>query len=366
MVVAVRESAGQESKVGKFMRSWMLHCLAGAVLAALVAAPARAAELIPVKVGTANSATDVGVFVAQAKGFFRDEGLDVSFIAFDSAAKMIAPFASGDLDVGGGGTSAGLYNAVARGIEIKIVADKNHTPPGQGIQPLLIRKDLIDSGRFKTLADLKGMKISTAAPGSAASTTLDHALRMAGLKITDVEQVYMGFPQQAAALASKALDAAFTAEPSASQAVASGAAVRFMGDDEIYPNHQLAVVFYSGDFARKKPDAARRYMRAYLRGVRYYNDAIENGKLVGARGEEIIEILARNIPIKDKAAYRNLMAPACDPDGKMNVDSIREDLEFYRSTGLIEGNVKLEQALDTSFIEQAVKEIGPYQRNTAR
>ena len=157
------------------MRSWMLHCLAGAVLAALVAAPARAAELIPVKVGTANSATDVGVFVAQAKGFFRDEGLDVSFIAFDSAAKMIAPFASGDLDVGGGGTSAGLYNAVARGIEIKIVADKNHTPPGQGIQPLLIRKDLIDSGRFKTLADLKGMKISTAAPGSAASTTLDRA-----------------------------------------------------------------------------------------------------------------------------------------------------------------------------------------------
>jgi NitT/TauT family transport system substrate-binding protein len=313
-----------------------------------------------VKVGTANSATDVGVYVAQKKGFFRDEGLDVSFIAFDSAAKMIAPFASGELDAGGGGTSAGLYNAVARGIDIKIVADKNHSPPGRGIQPLLIRKDHIESGRFKTLADLKGMKISTAAPGSAASTTLDRALKLANLKITDVDQVYMGFPQQSVALSNKALDAAFTAEPSASEAVASGVAVRFMGDDEIYPNHQLAVVFYSGNFIKKRPDVARRYMRAYLKGVRYYNDAIVGGKLAGPKGDEIISILAENIPIKNKELYRTLVAPACDPDGKVRIDSLGEDLEFFRRAGQIEGNVTLAQALDTSFAEQAVKELGPY------
>ena len=155
--------------------------LAAAVTA--IVAPAVAADLIPVTVGTANSATDIAVYVAEKKGFFREEGLDVSYIAFDSAAKMIAPFASGDLDVGGGGTSAGLYNAVARGIDIKIVADKNHTPPGQGIQPLLVRRDHVESGRYKSLADLKGMKISTAAPGSAASTTLDRALKMGGLKL---------------------------------------------------------------------------------------------------------------------------------------------------------------------------------------
>ena len=337
------------------------HWFALAALAAL-SSSAVAADLIPVKVGTANSATDIGVYVAEKKGFFREEGLDISFISFDSAAKMIAPFASGDLDVGGGGTSAGLYNAVARGIDIKIVADKNHTPPGQGIQPLLVRKDLIDSGRFKTLADLKGLKISTAAPGSAASTTLDRALKMAGLKLADVEQVYMGFPQQAVALMNKALDAAFTAEPSATQAVNSGAAVRFMGDDEIYPMHQLAVVFYSGNFIKSKPEAARRYMRAYLKGVRYYNDAVVNGHLSGPRGEEILAIFAEKIPLKDNSLYRTLIAPACDPDGKLQVASLAEDLEFFRKSGDIEGKVTLEQALDTSFAEQAVKELGPYKR----
>jgi NitT/TauT family transport system substrate-binding protein len=41
-----------------------------------------------------------------------------------------------------------------------------------------------------------------------------------------------------------------------------------MGDDEIYRNHQLAVVLYSGQFAKSRPDAARRFMRAYLRAAR--------------------------------------------------------------------------------------------------
>ena len=335
-----------------------------ALAAALMAftAPALGADLIPVTVGTANSATDIAVYVAEKKGFFREEGLEVSFIAFDSAAKMIAPFASGDLDVGGGGTSAGLYNAVARGIDIKIVADKNHTPPGQGIQPLLVRKDHVESGRYKSLADLKGMKISTAAPGSAASTTLDRALKMGGLKLADVDQVYMGFPQQAVALANKAIDAAFTAEPSATQAVNSGSAVRVMGDDEIYPMHQLAVVFYAGSFIKKKPEAARRYMRAYLKGVRYYNDAIVNGRLSGPRGEEVVAILSEKIPIKDNSLYRSLVAPACDPDGKVQLKSLAEDLEFFRDAGQIEGAVTLEQALDSSFAEAAVAQLGPYQR----
>ena len=335
-----------------------------AVLVMTICTHVRAADLVPVKVGTANSATDIGVYVAEKKGFFREEGLDVSFLSFDSAAKMIAPFASGDLDVGGGGTSAGLYNAVARGISIKIVADKNHTAPGQGIQPLLVRKDLVDSGRFKTLSDLKGMKISTAAPGSAASTTLDRALTMAGLKLSDVEQVYMGFPQQSVALANKALDAAFTAEPSATQAVNNGTAVRVMGDDVIYPNHQLAVLFYSGTFIEKRPDAARRFMRAYLRGVRYYNDAIVGGRLAGPHADEIVDIFAEKIPIKDNTLYRTLTPPACDPDGKVQVQSLADDLEFFRRAGDIESKVTLDQALDTSFAEQAVKDLGPY-RGTA-
>jgi NitT/TauT family transport system substrate-binding protein len=344
------------------------HAMKALVLAstlALAVPPmsAAAADLVPINLGITNSATDVGFFIADKRGYFRDEGLAVNMIAFDSAASMIAPFASGDLDVGGGGPSAGLYNAVARGIDIRIVADKSSTPPGRGALYLMVRTDLVQSGRYKTIADLKGMKFADSAPGGGGMVTEYKLLAEAGLQMDDIERVYMSFPQQVMALQNKAVDAALPVEPSAYQAEKLGAAVRIMGDDQIYPYHQLATVFYSGQFIESKPEAARKFMRAYLRGVRDYNDAVVDDKLAGPKGEAVIAILTEYSLIKDPAIHRAIAAIACDPDGRVNVDSLKEDLDIFRKEGLIEGKVTIEQALDTSFAEAAAKELGPYRPN---
>ena len=328
----------------------------------LAATAAPAQEMQHVNVGIANSATDAGLFVADKKGYFKREGLDINFIAFDSAARMIAPFASGDLDVGAGGPSAGLYNAVARGIDVRIVADKGSTPPGRPLNFLLVRKDHVDSGRFKTLADLKGMKVAGAAPGGAATTTLDKLLDRAGLKMSDVERVYLGFPQQVIALENGAVDAAMPTEPSASEGIKTGKAVRIIGDDVLYPGHQLAVIFYAGQFARNKPEAARRFMRAYLRGVRDYTDGIVDGHFSGLRGEEMIGILTQYSLIKNPDIYRSIAAANIDPDGKLDVASLKEDLAIFDKVGLIEGKIDMDKVIDRSFADAAVKELGPYKR----
>ena len=147
-----------------------LRCLVALLIAVPLEAtglvPAQAAERAVVSVGTANASPDGGFFIADKRGYFRDEGIDVRFVAFDSAARMVAPLGTGQLDVGGGALTAGLFNAIARGIEIRIVADKGSTPPGYGYQPLLVRRDLVTSGHFKLLSDLKGLKVANSAPGS--------------------------------------------------------------------------------------------------------------------------------------------------------------------------------------------------------
>jgi NitT/TauT family transport system substrate-binding protein len=333
------------------------------LLAASVAT--HAAEPAKVRVGIANASSDVGLFLADKKGYFRQEGLDVSFVSFDSGAKMVAPLGNGQLDVGAGSPAAGLYNAVARGIDIKIVADKGSTPPGYGYQPLLVRKDLVDSGRYKSLKDLKGMKIAGSATGSASTSTLNEALKKAGLKYSDVERVFLGFPQHVVALQNKAVDAALTTEPSATKAVQSGVAVRVMGDDSIYPNHQLAVVLYGGGFAKSNPDAARRFMRAYLRAVRDYNDALKDGKLAGKNADEVIAVLTEYTSIKDAALLRSISPQGCNPDGRVNEVSLKKDLQFFKDEGLIQGAVTIEQLLDNSFVDAALKDLGPY-RKTAK
>ncbi|HEY4072809.1 MAG TPA: ABC transporter substrate-binding protein [Herbaspirillum sp.] len=319
-----------------------------------------------IRVGITNTSSDVGFYIADKKGYFKEEGITVELIKFDSAAKMIAPLGAGQLEIGSGSASAGLYNAVARKIDIKIVADKGSTPPGYGYQPLLVRKDLVESGRYKELKDLKGLKIAVSAAGSASTSTLHEAVSQGGLKDGDVESVYMGFPQQVMALQNKAIDAAFTGEPSATKAVQMGSAIRIMGDDVIYPDHQVGVVLYSGIFAKERTESAKRFMRAYLRAVRDYNDALKDGKLNGPRAEEIIAILTEYTNIKDPAVYRAISPQGCNPDGIVHLPSLKKDLAFFKEKGEVKGTVSVDDALDGSFAKAVAKELGPYKQMPAK
>jgi NitT/TauT family transport system substrate-binding protein len=319
---------------------------------------AHAAGPTKVKVGVTNSATDVGFFIAHKKGYFRAEGIDAEFIVFDSAAKMIAPLASGELDVGAGGISAGLYNAVARGIDVRMVADKNSTPPGRASTKLLIRKALVDSGRYKSLPDIKGLKLANSAPGGSGEGTLKKILDKAGLKWGDVQEVYMSFSQQVVALQNGAIDLALPAEPQASDAIRNGA-VRILGDDEVYPNHAISAVIYPAHFAARR-DLATRFIKAYVRGVRDFNDAIVDGKFAGPRGDEVVAILSEYSLIKDPAVHRSFVQSAINPDGTLDADSLRTDFEIFRDIGLIQGTVTVEKAVDMSFVKAAVADLGPY------
>ena len=334
--------------------------LAVLALAAAFGWTAPAAAQTNVSVGVTGSATDVGLWVADKKGFFREEGITVTFNTFDSAARMITLLGTAELDVGAGAHSAGLFNAVGRGIDIRIVADKSQNVTGRGSQKLLVRKDLIDSGRYKSFADLKGMKIAGSAPGSAASTVILKFLEKGGLKADDIDNVYMAFPQMGVAMQNGAVDAALPAEPAVSSALRLGGIVAVANDYDVYPVHQISEILYSGKFAGKT-ELARKFMRAFLRGVRAHNDSLgPDGNFLGEKGDEIVSILTQYGAFKDPKVWRSFVFSSCGPDGALHIPSIKEDLAIWKQQGLIEVPVETEKAIDTSFVEWAVKDLGPY------
>ena len=247
--------------------------------------PAGMAAAQAITVGATSSTSDAPIYIADRKGFFRDEGLEVKVVNFRSAADMVAPLGAGQIEAGAGSASAGLYNAVARGIRIKIVADKASSPPGYGGTKILVRKDHVESGRYKELKDLKGMKFAMNAPGVSNTSTLNTLLKSVGLKYSDGETVDMPLPDHVAALKNKSVDASASVEPGPALAMRNGDAVLIKSDDEILPNHQIAVLLYSEEFAAKRP-AARQFMRAYIRAVRFYNGALANGRLDGPNADE--------------------------------------------------------------------------------
>jgi NitT/TauT family transport system substrate-binding protein len=327
---------------------------------ALASADAMAANK-KVTIGGTLSATDIGLWVADKKGYFRDEGIDAEFLTFDSAARMIAAAGTGELDVVAGGHSAGLFNAVGRGIDIRIVADKSQNVVGRSSIKMLVRQDLVDSGRYKTYVDLKGLKVAEAAPGGSAQPILYKFLEKVGLTYDDVQHVYMAFPQMAIALQNKAIDVALSVEPSVTQALRMGGVVAVANDYDVYPVHEVSEIMYSGKFAKTDPDLARRFMKAFLRGVRYHNDALgPKGEFVGAQGDEVVAIATEYGPFKDPAVWRSFILSYCGPDGKLDVASLKEDLDIFRKLKLIESDVTVEKTIDTSFVEWAVRELGPY------
>ena len=281
---------------------------------------------------------------------------------FRSAADMVAPLGIGQLDAGAGSASAGLYNAMLQGIKIKIVADKASSAPGYGATKILVRKDHVDSGRYKTPKDFKGMKFAMNAPGVSNTATLNAMLKSVGLKYSDVETVNMPFPDHVAALGNKGVDASASVEPGPTIAIKHGFAVLVKGDDEIIPNHQIAVLLYSENFL-KKPDVARAlHARLSSRRCASTTARCKDGKMHGPNADEVIAILAQSTPIKDPAIYKAITPTGMNPDGKVNLQSLKDDAAFYSEQGLITGNIRVEDVVDDSFVDAAVKELGPYKK----
>ncbi len=311
-----------------------------------------------VRIGALPNPAASGHWIAIAKGYAHEEGIEPEITFFQTAADMIAPLGAGQLDVGGGAPGVGLSQAVLRGIDIKIVADQFTLLPGYGFEAIVVRKDLHESGQIMGPAHLKGRRFAIpSTTGITPEVMLHRYMQRDGLAARDIDMVSMAFPEMLGALANKAIDAALLIEPFLTQALESGDVVVLERGDTIYPGQQVSVVLYSSEFARRT-DLAVRYMSAYLRGLRYYNDAFAKNE--AAKRAEVIDILTEYTPVKDKTLYDKMAMPGLQPNGTVNVASLKADQDYYLAAKLLDRPADLDAVVDMSFVDAAVKRLGPY------
>jgi NitT/TauT family transport system substrate-binding protein len=303
-----------------------------------------------------SPATDAGLFVAIERGYFAEQGVDLDYQDFASASDMVPALATRQMDGGGIAVNAATINAVARGIELKAVADKGSMPPGFGWQAFLIRKDLADAGRVRSPADLRGMVFGTTPPinASAGYPALDEVLRRGGLTQDDIRIEAMGFPDVNAALGGRSIDFGIQIEPLVQAAVDRGLAVRWLGLDEVRPNQQIAVVGYGPSITVDNQALGHAFMVAYLKGVRDYNRAFSTG----AGKAEVIAAIAKHSTVKDPATVEAIAPVGLRPDGRVNVESLIEDQQFYVEKGSVPTPIDMHRIVDNSYVEAALQAIG--------
>ena len=96
-----------------------------------------------------------------------------------------------------------------------------------------------------------------------------------------------------------------------------------------------------------------RFMIAYLKAVRFYNDALE-GK---ASRDELVAILTKNTSVKNPDLYKEMAFPGLDPDGKLNVEGMKQDVAWWVSAGRMKESVPVEKLIDASYADAAVKAL---------
>lgn len=326
-----------------------------AVLFALLA-PASAMATDLVKVSVYQSVSDAGIYIAIDKGYFAEQDISVQTIQLDSVSSVVTALASGQVDVAGGAPSAAIYNATRQGIGIKVVADKGSMPPGAGYLGFVVRNALAD--QVKSPADLKGRNVALAGfgVGTTNEIAVSELLKHIGLKEGDVNLQNLSFGDSMAALASGSVDAAYLIEPLMQSAEQKGIGKLLITGDKMYPSQQVAVLLYGPEFAGKRKGVAQRFMVAYLKGVRDYNNAFRKNIDRAA----IVSILSKNTSVKTPGLYEKMIMPGLDPDGKVNAAGMANDMRWFLSKGYLKQEVDVSKAIDPSFAEDAVRTLGSY------
>src|SRR5262249_23949931 len=138
---------------------------------------------VPVKGGSTRLIGEAAIFDAIEKGYFREEGLDGELIPLRAGGGVTASPATGGPAFASFGLDPSLFNAVARGIPLKIVAYNAIINTRDTSGSWIVRQDHLDSGRGRDVADLRGLPVGINGLNGVGQVLLERILARGGLTV---------------------------------------------------------------------------------------------------------------------------------------------------------------------------------------
>lgn len=281
--------------------------------------------------GVSASLAYAHVYVAKEEGFFDEENLDVQFTKISNPADTLPLISQGQIDGAFGGLSAGFFNAVDRGLNIRLVQARGEYPAGpEKPAGFYVRSDLIEDGTVKTVSDLKGKTIGLAGGegdiGNSGGYFISRILAEGGLTLKDVKWANVSQGDTAAAFRNKAIDAAFLPSPFSTNVVESGLGKPF-GNQELLTGETSGGLILGPNLLVEDRVAGVALLRALLRAgeVMAQGDYRENPKVVDA----LLKHGYKEESIKQTPLY------AYEPELPLNPKTV----ETFQRTFLDHGNV---------------------------
>jgi NitT/TauT family transport system substrate-binding protein len=263
--------------------------------------------------------------IAERKGFFKEEGLDVTINDFGGGAKSLQALIGGSVDA-----VTGAYEHTIRmqekGQSVVAVLELGRFPG------IVVGVAKAKAGTVKSVADLKGLKIGVTAPGSSTHLTAVYLLAKAGVAADDVGIVGVGSGASAvAALESGNVDAISHLDPVISKLEADGAMSILVdtrtetGTIAAYgTTNPAATLYLKGDFIKDNPKTTQALTNALYKALKW---------LATASPEDVAASVPEEYWLGDKALYIRAVTaslPAYSRTGMISDEASKGMLDFLK------------------------------------
>ena len=325
----------------------LAFCLIALAIGAGVAPPARAEGINTqtIKIGLLKTSSSAVTMIAIKRGYFTAEGLEAQLVPFDAAEPVAVATASGDIDFGITGMTAGLY---ALASQVRIISGHLQEHPGFHANAIVASNKAYEAG-LKTIKDLAGHSIGVTQIGSSLHYSVALVAERSGIALDSLRIVPLqSNANVASAVSGGNIDAGATLGNFASPAIARGAVKLLAWAGDIAP-WQFGALITSAKLADSNPDRVKRFLSAMHKADRDYHDAFTGPD--GKRADQadapaiyaiIADYLGQSVEqIKPALAY---------VEGRIDVGDVMHQIAWYRDHGFLKNAAGAEKIVDRRFV----------------
>jgi NitT/TauT family transport system substrate-binding protein len=326
------------------MRRIAIRLIALALLFAFAAPPAVAETI---KIGLLKTSSSAVTVIAIKRGYFTAEGLDAQLVPFDAAEPVAVATASGDIDFGITGLTAGLY---ALASQIRIISGHLQEHPGFHANAIVASNKAYETG-LKTVKDLAGHSIGVTQIGSSLHYSVALVAEKSGIALDNFRIVPLqSNANVASAVSGGQIDAAATLGNFASPAIERGAVKLLAWAGDIAP-WQFGALITSAKMANDHPDTVKRFLTAMHKAQHDYHDAFtapDGTRQDQADAPAIYAIISDYIgqtvdQLRPALAY-------VDGQGRIDVDDVMHQIAWYGEHGFIKNAAGSDKIVDRRFV----------------
>ncbi|QLE44610.1 nitrate ABC transporter substrate-binding protein [Nostoc sp. C052] len=290
----------------------------------------------PLKVEFTSFVGEYPGIIAQEKGFFKAQGVDVELIHKLSPQLERANF------------SAGKYDGVSLALGSFIILSATN-PDIQGV--IIIDESagadvVVAQSQIKTVADLKGKKLG-ANLGGFSEVFVTEMLKTVNLTSDDVNLVKLESLEIPQRLKTNAIQAGHTWEPYLSKAIKLGGHILFTSKQT--PRLILDIIVFRGETIRDRPEDIRAFVQGWLQAVTYWKANVQEGKAIISKALKIPRntISLEGVNLTDLGENKKLFKSS-NPNSIYKIAKVYAD--FFIRSGNMTRIPELKSLLNPSFL----------------